>query len=419
MPSTTDFKGESRDVGLTVAWGSVKPFALEESIAAPTVEECFHEDQEIQFAPAGSVFGRDGLIMHDNEDFGDTAQREGWYWLGVWIRQNRLHNPWADHPPRKLSFHEVLKKLEPNGDGVFVRAPSKDPFGRNTDGNANHGTTRDQLIPLIAAMGVWGEHDALQRLWNALPEDILGKHEFQGHWHDAITGEDIYASDPCTLSRDPLCSVKRSNGLLLFTGDPLPPTTYNLFIRAGVDPTWSFPTTKAAVSPDGFTIGEGMLYAGVGVLRHQATGDVPCGSQPQPDKLDCVDQDMNTVVMLWMSRYSRATPVSESAIASYRSRAHSYGSYYGDYCRTYKVLQVSNSCQPGDSQCCPNKSCLNLQLTARIKAGIRGSPAWSPDGPGVGPYGAVRWYNRWTTGANPRLAVLWQPIIEDLLSAQH
>jgi hypothetical protein len=37
-------------------------------------------------------FDADGLIVHQRPDGtfdgGDTAKREGWYWLGVWIRQN-------------------------------------------------------------------------------------------------------------------------------------------------------------------------------------------------------------------------------------------------------------------------------------------------------------------------------------------
>jgi hypothetical protein len=385
------------------------------SLRLPTVEECFHEDQQIQFAPFGSAFGREGLIMHDNDDFGDTAQREGWYWLGVWIRENELHQPWVDNPHRQLNFDRVLTKLEPNKDGVFVRAPGKDPYGRPTDGHENHGTTRDQLIPLIAAMGVAGKHDALQRLWEALPEDILGKHDFQGHWHDAISGQDIYASDPCRNNGDPFCSIKRSNGFLMFTGDPLPPTTYNLFIRAGIVPTFSFPVTKAALSTDGFMAGETLLYGGVGVLKDQATGKLQCPGQPPPDKLDCVDQDMNTIVLLWMSRHFKQTAMSEASIANYRSRAHSYGSYFKEYCNTYHVLQISGSCSIGNSQCCKDKACLNSQLTERIKIGIQSTPPWTPDGPGAGPFGAVRWYNRWSTGANPRLALLWEPIIEDLL----
>ena len=192
--------------------GSAPPTGPGTGGAGPTggvspTGDCFHEKQAIQFAPRGSPFDRDGLIMHDDADFGDTAQREGWYWLGVWIRQNKLHQPWIDNPPRQLSFDDVLKKLEPNHDGVFVRAPGKDPYGRPTDGHENHGTTRDQLVPLIAAMAVWGKREELQRLWNALPEDWQGKHDFQGHWHDDLTNEDLFTSDPCKDIKNRGCAV--------------------------------------------------------------------------------------------------------------------------------------------------------------------------------------------------------------------
>ena len=69
-------------------------------------------------------------------------------------------------------------------------------------------------------------------------------------------------------------------------------------------------------------------------------------------------------------------------------------------------------CRKGDAECCDNKGCVDNLLKSRIKSGI---DHWSPDGPGFGPYGALRWYHRWSTGANPGLAVLWQPIVDDLL----
>lgn len=453
--------------------------------------DCFHESQEILFAPIGSAYNRDGLIMHDNADFGDTAQREGWYWLGVWIHANELHQPWTDSPPRTLSFNDVAKKLEPNQDGVFVRAPGKDPFGRPTDGHENHGMTRDQLVPMIAALSVWGNRDSLQRLWYALPEDIFGKHDFQGHWHDALNNTDAYVADPvneirnrschrnvddrdCSLQvdtrdcsrsafgisyNDPFCEaakaaqnaayagqkyacemakaaqnaiyeaevvacnlqkgidvaaavMKKQTGILRHTGDPLQPATYNLLTRAGVVPFSIFPVTIFAVSPTGFVLGEVNLKGGIDVLRHQATGRVPCGSQPAPDPLDCVE-DMNSVVMLWMSRHTLPTFLGNSAIQSYRSRAHSYGSYYKRYCEVYGPLTVYNQCPSWEPDCCADKNCLNARLTARMRSGI--ASGWAPDGPGFGPYGAIRWYHRWTSGANPKLATLWEPIVADLV----
>ncbi len=452
--------------------------------------DCFHEKQEIQFAPTGSPYGRDGLIMHDNADFGDTAQREGWYWLGAWIRANEIHQPWSDSPPRSLSFDAVERKLEPDQNGIFVRAPGKDPFGRPTDGNENHGMTRDQLVPVIGALSVWARQDALQRLWYALPEDVLGKHDFQGHWHDNLNGQDLYTSDPvndirnrnCMSSRDcslhwdtrncgvdvdwgwfgkhhfnnPICELakaaqnalyvaqkwaceglkaaeqvtcevqkgidiaaavlKKETFLLRFSGDPLPPTTYNLLVRSGVVPISIYPVTIFATSSPGLVIGEWNLKLGIDTLRSQATGHLACGSQSEPDPLDCVDQDMNSIVMLWMSRHTVPTPMSIWAIQSYRSRAHSYGSYFGAYCARYGPLIVYPApaqCPSWEPDCCPDKGCLNAKVTSRMKAGI--ASGWAPDGSGFGPYGAVRWYNRWSTGANPRLATLWEPIVSDLV----
>src|SRR5579872_477213 len=417
---------------------------LTSEILTKILPECFHQDQEIQFAPAGSPYNRDGLIMHDNADFGDTAQREGWYWLGVWIRANELHQPWQDSPPRTLGFDDVERKLEPDQNGVFVRAPGKDPFGRATpgDGNENHGMTRDQLVPLIAALSVYARQDALQRLWYAMPEDILGKHDFQGHWHDFLTGEDLYTADPvndiknrdctskrnCTLQwdtrncgvdvdwgwfgkhhfNDPVCEIakaaqnaiyaaqklaceglkaaeqaaceiqkgidiaaavlKKETYVLHFTGDPLPPTTYALLRRAGVNPLSMYPVTIFATTAPGLAIAEINLKVGVDVLRAQATGQVSCGSQSIPDPLDCVDQDMNTTVMLWMSRHSIPTPLSYWAIQSYKSRAHSYGSYFGAYCAKYGPLTLyPNQCPSWEHDCCPNKACLNARLTERMK----------------------------------------------------
>jgi hypothetical protein len=38
---------------------------------------------------------------------------------------------------------------------------------------ARWGFSRDQMIPLVAAMGVWGMKTDFRRLWDALPEDLL------------------------------------------------------------------------------------------------------------------------------------------------------------------------------------------------------------------------------------------------------
>jgi len=200
--SCTVGEGGCQQRGVTACALSQEETICEVSPGGPgpscSVAECAHEDQEIFYGPEGLIVhaidvNHNGQLDPEELDYGDTAQREGWYWLGVWIRENILHDPWVETPPRKLTFDDVLNLLEPRGDGVFVRAPGLDPTGER---NGEHlGFTRDQMIPLVAAMGVWGRTDALQRLWEALPEDILGKHDFQGHWLNWVTGQ-TWPSDP-------------------------------------------------------------------------------------------------------------------------------------------------------------------------------------------------------------------------------
>ncbi|HKV12314.1 MAG TPA: hypothetical protein VJ725_29485 [Thermoanaerobaculia bacterium] len=159
-------------------------------------------------------YDSDGLIIHREggrpdgaEDGGDTAQREGWYWLGVWIRQNTPGmQPWTT--PRSLNFDQVLALLEPNQDGVFYRHPKQPKF--NNPWDKEYGTSRDQLIPLIAAMGVWGKHDALRRLWAALPEDLTGKHAFNGNWRNFLgqAGQDCTAIKKRGCDATTECSLK-------------------------------------------------------------------------------------------------------------------------------------------------------------------------------------------------------------------
>jgi hypothetical protein len=79
-------------------------------------------------------FDHDGLIVHQmansNPDGGDTAQREGWYWFGIWIRENKLGQPWTI--TRQLTFADTIRLLEPAKDGVFYRHPKLVPWNNPT-----------------------------------------------------------------------------------------------------------------------------------------------------------------------------------------------------------------------------------------------------------------------------------------------
>jgi hypothetical protein len=155
-----------------------------------------------------------GLIVHKGPDGkfdgGDTAQREGWYWLGVWIRQNTPGlQPWT--PKRALTFDQVLQLLEPNKDGVFYRHPKQPPFNNPYD--KQFGFSRDQMEPLVAAMGVWGKQATILRLWNALPEDLIGKHALNGDFRNFLgqTGPNCpdIKKRGCDATAD--CSLKIDN----------------------------------------------------------------------------------------------------------------------------------------------------------------------------------------------------------------
>jgi hypothetical protein len=300
-------------------------------------------------------FDGDGLIVHKNLDGGDTAQREGWYWFGVWIREHVLRNPWP--VPRRLTFPEVLSLLEPHKDGVFYRHPKLPPWNNPFD--KTFGFSRDQMTPLVAAMGVYGQTEALRRLWNALPEDPVGgtKHSFNGEWL-TVLGKRV-----------------------AYTGDIIGPATINLFRRAwNEDP-------NAAGDGNGQT-GEAEISANValrldGVLKNRDdTGD-----------------DLNLIVMLLMAHIRYQTDISRKSTATYKNkRLYSYGSFVNAYKRQVGADLLNIGALPDDTR-------------EKLDAGI--ATGWSPDATRV--FGVVRWYHRVGAGANPQLADLYEPIIRAYL----
>lgn len=92
--------------------------------------------------------------------------------------QNALNLP--NNISRPLSFGQVVQLLEPGSDGVFYRHPKLAPWNNPYD--KTYGFSRDQMTPLAAAMGLWNYVEDLRRLWNALPQDVVGgtKHTFNG-----------------------------------------------------------------------------------------------------------------------------------------------------------------------------------------------------------------------------------------------
>jgi len=310
-----------------------------------------------------------GLIVHKRGpdgplDGGDTAQREGWYWFGVWMRQ-QLNNPWNIH--RDLIFPDVLGRLEPKNDGVFYRHPTLPPW--NNPYSKEYGFSRDQMIPLVAAMGVSGCQDCGERLrglWNALPQDPLGgtKHTFNGEWKVVTLFGKKYKT--------------------FYTGDIVGPATIDLFRRA-----WN--EDPMAARDNNGTGGQLELATNV-KLRVAAAKD-----------MDNTGDDLNLIVMLLMSllRFpvtrNAKCPTTADLINWYKARPLSYGSYLGSYRQKYGVdLKASVE-----------------ETRSRMNKGIKSG--WQPDANVKAVYGAVRWYHREETGANPKLAELYAPIIHRYL----
>jgi hypothetical protein len=498
------------------------------SIEFETLEELDYDvalfDQEIHF-------DQDGLIVHKKGsklDGGDTSQREGWYWLGIWLRKHFELEPWPHE--RQLNFDQVIRLMEPDHNGVFYRHPKLRPW--NDPRSKDYGTSRDQLEPMIAALGVWGKNAELKRLWKALPETTLGKHAFNGKYKSLVDQigkktdeicDDDHADDdlgpdcdeiqnrscdqvpcvfnkderpcdlqkdtrPCELRRDkrscgrtikvpgrcskhgipypctkkkkindPKCELDKTAANARYKaekdacelarekanadhkankdlceaakvslnviykaeydrcqvemaakrakcevdkevdtvlcragsihcGDLIMPMTVNLFRRALLeDPMIPASQLKLpAVNVGGGQLGENDLAGSV-------ASRVYCAAKNATTTGD----DLNLIVRLLMAKLRFPSPTSEAALRFYsQHRSHSYGSFFTSYIATY-----------GDEFDEDN-------LKERMRKGVENG--WKPDT--IPAVGATRWYHRPSnSGANPRLADLYQPILELLL----
>jgi hypothetical protein len=115
------------------------------------------------------------LIVHkdrpdsDDDDYtkwtnngGDTAQREGFTWFGIWLLQKLGIQPVVIPT---LGWFDAIKLLEdPQKPGEFRRHPNPDPRWKWNDPTI---FSRDQQTPIVAALGALGPSQTLQRLWSA------------------------------------------------------------------------------------------------------------------------------------------------------------------------------------------------------------------------------------------------------------
>jgi len=217
----------------------------------------------------GIFFDGLGLIVQRDGDGGDTAQREGWAWFGNWLRRHELKIGEGVTPP--ISFPATMDLLEdPKRPGEFRRHPTQPGFRSNPDE-----FSRDQMIPLVAAMGGFGDVTRLKRSWAA-----------KRACHGVLT-------------------------CLQGTQDVIGPDLVNLYRRAwgeGPDPN-----------------GDLFLLGGVVTRLAQA--------QDNPEN---VGDDLNLIVQLLMAKVRSPSQSTEQAITMYaKNRPVSAGCYLGRYRKAY------------------------------------------------------------------------------------
>lgn len=132
--------------GIPVA-ASVDAFAGQRrGTAQPQAQKKEEDPDAIFYDP------KTGLIVQQYMDGRDTCQREGMYWLAESIYRRELKKPWP--VSRRLSFDGAIGRLEYKSSGRYVRNPVPDNNPNKKNPADPNNTSRDQVVPIIAALGV-------------------------------------------------------------------------------------------------------------------------------------------------------------------------------------------------------------------------------------------------------------------------
>lgn len=102
-------------------------------------------------------FDEHNLPVQADGDGGDTAQRTGTYYAGLKIREKLNISNDEFKFTSDYNYQLAMTFLE-KLPGVYVRHPNQ--------WNAISDFSRDQQTPLVIAMGLWGDYERLQRLFN-------------------------------------------------------------------------------------------------------------------------------------------------------------------------------------------------------------------------------------------------------------
>lgn len=115
-------------------------------------------------------YDREGLIVQLNGDGADTAQREGMYWFARGFYRSSAEFPVKPPvPSRDATYKSVIPRfLVRNAAGKLIgfrRHPTQP--GNNSDPAK---VSRDQVLPLIAAMSVWDDWGTLKEVHDFLAD---------------------------------------------------------------------------------------------------------------------------------------------------------------------------------------------------------------------------------------------------------
>ena len=132
-------------------------------------EEAKHLDPHHQDVRNQIAFDRYGLIIQRDGDGGDTAAREGMYWLAKAAREALFNHPGQPKAGpfqawrTRDDFVRVLDLLEEkDAAGQYTGHYRRHPYDPRW--NTSDKMSRDNMLPLIAAMGAYGGPDMEQRL---------------------------------------------------------------------------------------------------------------------------------------------------------------------------------------------------------------------------------------------------------------
>lgn len=220
-----------------------------------------------------------GLVVQQDGDPGDTAQRIGWYWVGAWYLRNDLHVDVPVEAP--ISLAAAASMLEEGESGVFRRHPCK--------WNCSRDFSRDQTVALLGALGLWGIREPIARM----------KGQFD--------------------KRATVLGIFRRPGYYFQNADvEIPPlsTFDNLMRRVAGD----LPTPDGDSLPVGLW---GSVWARIGVIKAQNTAF---------KQMDDVGDDLNLIVTLLVAHAIKPSKDSERAMQDWaKNRPDSFGCYLDQY----------------------------------------------------------------------------------------